>query len=79
MVCAFGPIGFEVEEPQVVVHEGHPPERVGDLADSDLWAGKDPAEVDFAPTAAETTAAGGHDDGAIVERVFEPRQALIGA
>ncbi len=38
MICAFGPIGFVVEEPQVVVHEGHPPERVGDLADSDLYA-----------------------------------------
>ena len=40
MICAFAPSCLVVEEPQVVAHEGHPPDRVGDLADADLWAGK---------------------------------------
>jgi hypothetical protein len=60
------------------VHEGDEPDALVDLFDSDHLAGEDLAQVDLAGVEADA-AAGGDDDGLVVEGVVELGQALIGA
>ena len=67
-----------VEEAEVVVHEANQPDVLGDFAHADVLAGEDRAEVDFATAEAQPPALG-DGDGLIVQRVFQRRQALIGA
>jgi hypothetical protein len=66
-----------VEEPQVVVHEADQPDFFLDLFDADVLTGEHCGEVDFARAEAHS-AAHGHGDGAIVERVLERIEAVIG-
>ena len=66
-----------VEEAQVVVHEGHQPDFIGDFLDADVLTGKDRAEVDLAAAEADAAALG-DGDRAIVQRVLELAEAAIG-
>ncbi len=46
-----------IEEAQIVVHEGHQPDLLGDLFDADRLAGKGMTQVDLSPTQADAPAA----------------------
>ena len=59
-----------VEEPQVVVHEGHEPDVFADLAHADFLAGEHPTEIDLPPSDADT-ATGRDRKGAIVEGILQ--------
>jgi hypothetical protein len=65
---------FLIEEPQVVVHEAHQPDLLGNLLDADLLASEHVTQVDLAPRDADASA-GGHGNRAIVERIFQITQA----
>ena len=60
------------------MHEADQPDVIGDLAHADVLAGEHHAEIDFAPAEAQPAALG-DGDGVIVQRVFQLRQAPIGA
>jgi hypothetical protein len=45
-----------IEEPEVVVHEGHQPDLLAHLLHTHLLSGKHPAEVDLAATDADAAA-----------------------
>src|SRR5690349_22370528 len=44
---------FVVEVTEIVLHEGHEPDVLGDLRDTDVLSCKDLAEIDLAPLEAE--------------------------
>jgi hypothetical protein len=67
-----------IEESQIVCHEGDQPDLVTDLLDANILAGKDTAEVDFAPADADTTT-GGDRDSSIVEGIFQLADAAVGS
>jgi hypothetical protein len=52
------------------VHEGHQPDLLGDLSDSDILPGERTTQVDLAPTDAQPAAARHHDD-AILQGIVE--------
>jgi hypothetical protein len=59
-----------IEEAQIVVHEGHQPDFLGDLPNAYILPGERATEVDLATSEADATAAR-DGDGAIVEGIFE--------
>ncbi|WP_192252378.1 hypothetical protein [Mesorhizobium caraganae] len=83
----FGPKGFwsgseptclVIEVSQIIIHEAAQPDVVLDLFDADGLAGEDDTEVDLLAIVADA-AAGGDDDGLVVKRIIEVRQASIAA
>ena len=66
-----------VEVSQIIVHEADEPDVLVDLFDSDFLAGEDLAEIDLVSVEADP-AAGGHDDGLVMEGVVELGQTSIG-
>jgi hypothetical protein len=66
-----------VEEPQIVFHKAHQPDFVADLFDPDVLPGEYGAEVNFAPSYADTAAVGDRD-GAVVEGILQLANATVG-
>ena len=67
---AFDAPGLVIEEAQVVVHEAHQPDLLGDLLDADVLSGEHLTEIDLATPDADA-AAGRDGDGAIVEGILQ--------
>src|SRR5678815_4456117 len=61
---------FVIEEAQVVVHEGHQPDLLGDLLDAHCPTRERMTQVDLASAQADSTAAR-HRDRAIVEGIAD--------
>jgi len=74
----FQPAGLVIEVAEIVIHEGDEPDLIAHLFDADALAGEDEAEIDLLAVEADAAACG-HADGLVVERVFEVRQAVVGA
>jgi hypothetical protein len=65
-----------IKEAQIVVHEGHDPDLLGDLFDPDLLSGEHMAEIDLSFTDANPATASDRG-GSIVKWIFQLAQALI--
>ena len=65
-----------IEEAQVVVHEGHQPDLLGDLLDAHCLTCERVTQVDLASSEADASATR-HRDGAIMEGIAELGQPSI--
>ena len=75
---AFDAARLGIEEAQVVVHKADQPDFLRHFLDADVLTGEDGAQVDFSGSEAEATVLS-DGEGAVVERVFQLRQARIGS
>jgi hypothetical protein len=66
-----------VDISQIIMHEAYKPNAVVDLLDSHSLTGEHGRYVDFFAVHADA-AAGGDEGVAVVEGIFQLRQALIG-
>jgi len=68
---------LQIDIAQIIVDEGDEPNSLVDFLDAEPLSGQDSRDVDFLSVDADT-AAGGDEDVAVVEGVFEVGEALIG-
>jgi hypothetical protein len=69
---------FQIDIAKIIVHEGDEPNAVVDLLNAELLTGEHGRDIDLLPVHTDA-AAGGDQDIAVVERVFEVGQAMIAA
>ncbi len=68
---------LQIDETEIIAHEADEPNSVVDFLDSEPLASQDRRDVDSLPVHADA-AAGGDEDVAVVQRVGELWQAVIG-
>ena len=69
---------LQVDIAQIIVDEADEPNSLVDFLDAEPLSGQDGGDVDFLSIDADT-AAGGDEDVAVMEGIFEIWEALIGA